>query len=121
LPPGPATTLEDLFVYARPNPANLSYGPAGTGSLNHLTAEAFKLRVGLPDLIHVPYRGAGPAIADILARQIPMIVPAMTNIVLDLHRADKLRVLAVTHGTRLTAAPELPTAVEQGLTDLVAR
>src|SRR5262249_43753329 len=66
------------------------------------------------------YRGAGPAIADILAGQIPMIVPAMTNIVLELHRAGKLRVLAVTHGTRLTAAADLPTAVEQGLTDLVA-
>ncbi len=78
------------------------------------------MRVGLPDLIHVPYRGAGPAIADILAGQIPMIVPAMTNIVLELHRAGKLKVLAVTHGTRLTAAPELPTAVEQGFTDLVA-
>ena len=49
-----------------------------------------------------------------------MIVPAMTNIVLELHRAGKLRVLAVTHGTRLTAAPELPTADEQGLTGLVA-
>ena len=48
-----------------------------------------------------------------------MIVPAMTNLVLELHRAGKLRVLAVTHGTRLAAAPELPTAVEQGLTDLV--
>ena len=79
----------------------------------------FKLRVGLPDLIHVPYRGAGPAIVDILAGQIPMIVPAMTNHVLELHRSGKLKVLAVTHGTRLTAAPELPTAVEQGLTDLV--
>jgi tripartite-type tricarboxylate transporter receptor subunit TctC len=72
------------------------------------------------DLIHVPYRGAGPAISDILAGQIPMIVPAMTNLVLELHRAGKLRVLEVTHGTRLAAAPELPTAVEQGLTDLVA-
>ena len=72
------------------------------------------------DSDHGIYRGAGPAIADILAGQIPMIVPAMTNHVLELHRAGKLKVLAVTHGTRLTAAPELPTAVEQGLTDLVA-
>lgn len=116
----PARTLAELIAYTKANPGKLSYGSAGTGSLNHLTAEAFKLRVGLPDLIHVPYRGAGPAIADILAGQIPMIVPAMTNIVLDLHRAGKLRVLAVTHGTRLAAAPELPTAVEQGFTDLVA-
>ena len=119
-PSVPVNNLKELVAYAKANSGKLSYGSAGTGSLNHLTAEAFKLRVGLPDLIHVPYRGAGPAIADILAGQIPMIVPAMTNIVLELHRAGKLRVLAVTHGTRLTAAPELPTAVEQGLTDLVA-
>src|SRR5262249_45197552 len=119
-PSVPANNLNELVAYAKANPGKLSYGSAGTGSLNHLTAEAFKLRVALPDLIHVPYRGAGPAIADILAGQVPMIVPAMTNIVLELHRAGKLRVLAVTHGTRLTAAPELPTAVEQGLTDLVA-
>jgi tripartite-type tricarboxylate transporter receptor subunit TctC len=119
-PSVPVNDLNELIAYAKANPGKLSYGSAGTGSLNHLTAEAFKLRVGLPDLIHVPYRGAGPAIADILAGQIPMIVPAMTNLVLELHRAGKLRVLAVTHGTRLAAAPELPTAVEQGFTDLVA-
>jgi tripartite-type tricarboxylate transporter receptor subunit TctC len=111
--------LNELIDYAKANPGKLAYGSAGTGSLNHLTAEAFKLRVGDPDIIHVPYRGAGPAIADILAGQVPVIVPAMTNLVLELHRTSKLRVLAVTHGTRLAAAPELPTAVEQGLTDLV--
>jgi tripartite-type tricarboxylate transporter receptor subunit TctC len=119
-PSVPANDLNELIPYAKANPGKLSYGSAGTGSLNHLTAEAFKLRVGLPDLIHVPYRGAGPAISDILAGQIPMIVPAMTNLVLELHRAGKLRILAVTHDARLAAAPELPTAVEQGLTDLVA-
>jgi tripartite-type tricarboxylate transporter receptor subunit TctC len=118
-PSVPANNVKELIAYARANPGKLSYGSAGTGSLNHLSAEAFKLRAELPDLIHVPYRGAGPAIVDILAGQIPMIVPAMTNHVLELHRAGKLKVLAVTHGTRLAAAPELPTAVEQGLTDLV--
>jgi tripartite-type tricarboxylate transporter receptor subunit TctC len=70
--------------------------------------------------VHVPYRGAGPAIADILAGQIPMIIPAMTNHVLELHRGGKLKVLAVTNGTRLLAAPDLPTAVEQGVSDLVS-
>src|SRR6266478_1462056 len=119
-PSVPVNDLNELIAYAKANPGKLSYGSAGTGSLNHLTAEAFKLRVGVPDLIHVPYRGAGPAIADILAGQIPMIVPAMTNHVLELHRAGKVRILAVTSATRLTAAPELPTAVEQGLTDLVS-
>src|SRR5215831_19349796 len=67
--PSVANDLKQLIAYAKANPGKLSYGSAGTGSLNHLTGEAFKLRVGLPDLIHVPYRGAGPAIADILAGQ----------------------------------------------------
>ena len=53
-PSVPANNLEELVAYAKANPGKLSYGSAGTGSLNHLTAEAFKLRVGLPDLIHVP-------------------------------------------------------------------
>src|SRR5262249_43989846 len=114
-----AKDLADLIAYAKANPGKLSYGTAGTGSLNQLTGELFKLRTSLADITHVPYRGAGPAIVDILAGQIPMIVPAMTNHVLELHRAGKGRVLAVTHGTRLAAAPELPTAVEQGLADLV--
>jgi tripartite-type tricarboxylate transporter receptor subunit TctC len=118
-PSVPVSDLKELVAYARSNPGKLSYGSAGTGSLNHLTGETFKLRVGLPDLVHVPYRGAGPAIVDILAGQVPMIIPAMTNHVLELHRAGKLKVVAVTHGTRLAAAPEIPTAVEQGLTDLV--
>jgi tripartite-type tricarboxylate transporter receptor subunit TctC len=119
-PSVPVHDLAELVAYAKANPGKLSYGTAGHGSLNHLTGELFKVRTGIGELIHVPYRGAGPAIADILAGQIPMIVPAMTNHVLELHRAGKLRVLAVTNGTRLAAAPELPTAVEQGLPDLVA-
>jgi len=98
----------------------MSYGSAGHGSLNHLTGELFKLKTGLTDFPHVPYRGAGPGLTDLLAGQIPALVPAMTNIVAEHHRAGKLRVLAVTHGKRLAAAPELPTAVEQGLPDLVA-
>jgi tripartite-type tricarboxylate transporter receptor subunit TctC len=119
-PSVPVKDLKELVAYAKANPGKLSYGTAGHGSLNHLTGELFKLKTGIADLPHVPYRGAGPALTDALAGQIPMIVPAMTNIVLEHHRASKLRVLAVTHSQRLAAAPELPTAVEQGLTDLVS-
>jgi tripartite-type tricarboxylate transporter receptor subunit TctC len=68
----------------------------------------------------VPYRGAGPGLVDLLAGQIPALVPAMTNTVLEHHRAGRLRVVAVTNARRLAAAPELPTAVEQGFPDLVA-
>ena len=94
-PSVPVHSLKELIDYAKANPGKLSYGSAGTGSLNHLSAELFKLRTGLSDLVHVPYRGAGPALVDILAGQIPMIVPAMTNHVLALHQSGKLRVLAV--------------------------
>src|SRR5437868_12207891 len=115
-----ANNLKELVAYVKANPGKMSYGSAGHGSLNHLTGELFKLRTGLTDFPHVPYRGAGPGLTDLLAGQIPALVPAMTNIVAEHHRAGKLRVLAVTHGKRLAAAPELPTAVEQGLPDLVA-
>ena len=118
-PSVPAKSFKELVAHVKANPGKMSYGTAGHGSLNHLTGELFKLRAGITDLPHVPYRGAGPALTDALAGQIPMIVPAMTNIVLEHHRAGKLRVLAVTHHSRVTAGPELPTAVEQGFSDLV--
>jgi tripartite-type tricarboxylate transporter receptor subunit TctC len=119
-PSVPAQNLNELIAYAKANPGKLQYGSAGHGSLNHLTGELFKLRTGIAELGHVPYRGAGPALVDIIAGQIPMVVPAMTGHVLGFHQAGKLRVLAVTHGTRLVAAPDLPTAIEQGVPDLVA-
>ena len=119
-PSVPATDLKQLLAYIKANPGKLAYGSAGHGSLNHLTGELLKLKTGITELIHVPYRGAGPAIVDIVGGQIPMIVPAMTNHVLELHRAGKVRILAVTHDKRLEAAPEIPTAVEQGVADLVA-
>ncbi len=119
-PSVPAKGLKELVAHIKANPGKLSYGSAGHGSLNHLAGELFKIRAGITDFPHVPYRGAGPGLTDLLAGQIPALVPAMTNIVLEHHKAGKLKVLAVTHGKRLAAAPELPTAVEQGYPDLVA-
>jgi tripartite-type tricarboxylate transporter receptor subunit TctC len=116
-PSVPAKDLKEFIAHVKTN--KISYGSAGHGSLNHFTGELFKLRAGITDLPHVPYRGAGPAITDLIAGQIPMIVPAMTNHVLALHRSDKAKVLAVTHDKRLEAAPEVATAVEQGFPDLV--
>jgi len=118
-PSVPVKDLKEFIAYVKTNPGKISYGTAGHGSLNHLTGELFKMRAGITDLPHVPYRGAGPAITDLIAGQIPMIVPAMTNHVLELHRSGKARILAVTNDKRLEAAPEIPTAVEQGFADLV--
>jgi len=108
----PVRTLQELIDYARNNPGRLSYGSAGAGSLHHLTGELFKSLADAPGIVHIPYRGAGPAITDLVAGQVPMIVPAMNGSVLELHRAGKLRVLAVTSPDRLVGAPDLPTAVE---------
>ena len=117
----PVRNLQELIAYVKANPGKMSYGSAGTGTLNHLSGELLKALAGMTDLPHVPYRGAGPAIADAIAGQIPMIIPAMTNQVLEFHRAGKLRLLAITNPTRLVIAPEISTAVEAGVPGLVTQ
>jgi tripartite-type tricarboxylate transporter receptor subunit TctC len=113
-PTVPAQTLKELIAYAKANPGKLSYGHSGTGSIQHLTGELFKSLAGTPEIVHVPYRGTGPVIADLVSGQVPMGVPGVTGQVIEFHRTGKMRVLAVTGSTRLAAAPELPTAAELG-------
>jgi tripartite-type tricarboxylate transporter receptor subunit TctC len=120
-PAVPAQTLMELVAYIKANPGKLSYGSAGAGTMNHLCGELLKSLTGITDLPHVPYRGAGPALADVIAGQIPMIIPAMTGQVLEFHRTGKLRLLAITNPARLPVAPEIPTAVEAGVPGLVAQ
>jgi tripartite-type tricarboxylate transporter receptor subunit TctC len=120
-PSVPAQDLKELIAYIKANPGKLSYGSSGAGTLNHLSGELFKSLTGITDLPHVPYRGAGPALADVIAGQIPMIIPAMTGQVLEFHRTGKLRLLATTSPERLPVAPEIPTAVEAGVPGLVAQ
>jgi tripartite-type tricarboxylate transporter receptor subunit TctC len=118
-PSVPTQNLKELIVYAKANPGKLSYGHAGVGSTNHLTGELFKSLAGVPDIVQLPYRGAGPAISDLISGQIPMAVVAVTGQVIELHRSGKIRVLAVTSPVRLAAAPELPTATEAEFPGLV--
>jgi tripartite-type tricarboxylate transporter receptor subunit TctC len=113
-PTVPAQTLKELIAYARANPGKLSYGHSGAGSIQHLTGELFKSLAGTPEIVHVPYRGTGPVIADLVSGQVPMGVPGVTGQVIEFHRTGKMRVLAVTGSARLAAAPELPTAAELG-------
>jgi tripartite-type tricarboxylate transporter receptor subunit TctC len=115
----PVQTLKELIEFARANPGKLSYGSAGVGSLNHLTGEIFKSLTGLSDIAHVPYRGAGPALTDLISGQIPLAVVSVSGQVIELHRSGKLRMLAVTPPKRVPAAPEIPTAAEAGLPGLV--
>jgi tripartite-type tricarboxylate transporter receptor subunit TctC len=113
--------LKELVDYAKSNPGKLSYGHVGIGSTNHLAGELFKSLTGTPEIVQVPYRGAGPAISDLISGHIPMAVVAVTGQVIELHRSGKLRVLAMTNSHRLAAAPEFPTAAEAGVRGLIVK
>jgi tripartite-type tricarboxylate transporter receptor subunit TctC len=115
----PVRSLQELVDYAKHNPGKLSYGSPGT--INQLTGEQFKLLAGAPDIVHVPYHGAGPAVVDLIGGQIPMAFPAVTGQLLAFHRAGKIRIVAVTSDQRLEAAPDLPTVLEAGMPDLVVQ
>ncbi len=117
----PVQTLGELVAFASANPGKLSYGSAGVGSVNHLTGELLKSLTGISDMVHVPYRGAGPAVTDLMSGQIPFAIPAMNVALLELHRAGKIRLLAITSPQRLAGAPDIPTAVEAGIAGLVSQ
>lgn len=111
----PVKTLPELIAYSRQDSGAVSYGTTGSGSLNHLTGELFKSVTKTPDIIHVPYRGAGPAFADLLSGQIPLAVVSFMAPMMEYHRAGKIRVLAVTSPHRLDFAREIPTTAEADL------
>jgi len=111
-PSVPANTLEEFIKYAKANPDKVSYGSAGAGTVTHLAGESFKELIGAPGILHVPYRGAGPALVDTMAGVVAMTTPNITGQILDLHRSGKLRILAVCAPGRLKAAPDIPAANE---------
>jgi tripartite-type tricarboxylate transporter receptor subunit TctC len=117
----PVHNVRELVDYARANPGKLSYGSPGTGSANHLAGELFKSLADAQHIVHVPYRGAGPAMSDLISGHIPMATPNVSINVLELHRSGKVRMLAVTTPNRLAAAPEIPTAVESGMPNMIAQ
>ncbi len=112
-------TLKELIDYATANPGKLSYASAGVGSATHLGAELFK-SLTKTQIVHVPFRGGGPALNDLVAGQVPMGFINVTGQVLELHKAGKLRLLALTTPRRASAAPDLPTAEEAGVPGCVA-
>jgi tripartite-type tricarboxylate transporter receptor subunit TctC len=116
----PAHTLRELIAYAKANPGKLSYGSAGTGTLTNLAGELFKQLIGAPDIVHIPYKGSAPGVADLAAGHIPMMTPNVGGPLLDFHRTGRVRILAVAHDTRLKAAPDIPTATEAGLPGMIA-
>src|SRR5262249_32175890 len=115
-PSAPFRTLKEAAAYAKSKP--LSYATPGPGTSNHLLGEMFKSSERL-DLVHVPYRGAGPALNDLVGGQVQFATVVITGSVLSLHRANKLHLIAVSSRTRLQAEPSVPTAVEEGFPNLI--
>jgi tripartite-type tricarboxylate transporter receptor subunit TctC len=115
----PVKNLKELIAYAKANPGKLTYGSAGAGTMSNLSGELFKQLAGLTDVVHVPYRGAGPGITDLVSGHIPMMTPNITGQVLELHRAGKIRILAINGPERLSVAPDIPTAIEEGVPNMI--
>src|SRR5215813_7008897 len=116
----PAHNLAELIAYAKANPGKLSYGSAGAGTLTNLAGELFKQLIGAPDIVHIPYKGAAPGVADLASGHIPMMTPNVGGPLIEFHRAGKVRILAVNAATRIKAAPDIPTAIEAGLPGMIA-
>jgi len=110
-PQAPAKTLKEMVAAAKANPGVYSYASVGNGTPSHIAGELLKLRAGI-NMVHIPYRGGGPAVADTLGGQVPFLfvtAPAALSHV----RSGKLRALAVTTAKRTPAAPEIPTVAEE--------
>lgn len=109
----PANSVSQLVAYAKANPGKLSYGSAGTGGGAHLAGEMFKQVAGI-DIVHVPYKGNGPAIIDLIGGQIGLMIGSISSLYPHA-AAGKLRLLAVASAKRSAAAPEIPTFGEGGV------
>ena len=112
------TSLRDLVGKAKAAPGKLSYASAGIGGTQHLSAEMLKARAGI-FMVHIPYKGSGPAQADFLGNQIPVMVDSITA-ALPLIQSKKAVPLAVTAGKRVPQLPNVPTVQEQGVPDFEA-
>ena len=110
-PKVPAESVAALIAYAKANPGKLNYASQGSGSTSHLTAELFKSMAGGLDIMHVPYRGTAPALADLVAGQVDMMCDNL-GVSLPHVKAGKLRALAVASRTRSPALPDVPTLAE---------
>jgi tripartite-type tricarboxylate transporter receptor subunit TctC len=109
-PSVPAKTVPEFIAYAKANPGKISMASAGIGAPSHVSGELFKMMAGV-NLVHVPYRGAGPALVDLLAGQVQVGFPSMPSSI-EYVRAGKLRALAVTSATRSDALADIPTVGE---------
>ncbi len=109
----PARTVQELVAYGKANPGKLTYASQGGGSTAHLSGAQLEVRAGIK-MVHVPYRGAAPALNDLIAGHIDMFFDTLTTSV-PLHQADKIRIMAVAGAERAPTLPDIPTIAESGL------
>jgi len=109
-PSVPAATLPEFMAYARANPGKINYGSAGQGTPQNIACELFKMMTGL-DLVHVPYKGGAPAVADLMAGQVQVVFAPVSESIQQV-KAGKLRALAATTASRLAVLPDIPTIGE---------
>lgn len=113
-PSMPVSSVAEFIAYARANPGKVSYGSSGAGSSPHLAMELFKTMTGI-DVVHIAYKGAAPALADLIGGQVPVgisNIPALLSPV----QSGRVRALAVTGAKRVSQLPSVPTMSESGLT-----
>ena len=108
----PAKTIQEFIALAKAHPGKFSFGHSGTGSGQHLTGELFKKLAGI-DMQHIPYKGGGPAVQDLVAGQIPVAVLGSTPLIPH-HKSGRIRILAFTSKDRFPTLPEIPTLHESG-------
>ena len=113
----PFKTTPELIAYAKANPGKVGFGSSGSGSSAHLTTELMKL-LTKTDMVHVPYKGAAPALADLMGGQIPLFLDPPPNLIQPA-KAGRIRLIGVASDKRLAALPEVPTFVEQGYDGLL--
>jgi tripartite-type tricarboxylate transporter receptor subunit TctC len=111
-PSVPAHSVAELIAYAKANPGKLSYGSAGSGSMPHLAAELMKALTGT-DMVHVPYKGGGPMVTDLLGGSVQLVIADQANLMPHV-KTGKLRALGVASPKRSAIYPELPTIAESG-------
>lgn len=114
-PDFPAKDVGEFLKYARANPGKINFASQGIGTTSHLTAELFEQRAAVK-LVHVPYRGSGPALNDLIASHVDIIFMELAA-ALNLHRAGKARILATATDKRLSQLPDVPTLGEAGVPD----
>lgn len=111
-PSVPAHTVKELIAYAKSNPGKLNFSSSGTGGVSHLSAEVFRAAAGI-DMVHVPYRGAGPAMTALISGE-AQVMMATTPVALPQMKAKRLRAIALSSLKRSPLAPDLPTIAESG-------